>query len=99
MAWEPETLFATRADVTKAALAATMAARDANLAREVLERALADLPVLTDAVEILSHGLAALNQRPSGLQADEGGNLAKEVADLKKRVDALEKAVKRSKKR
>jgi hypothetical protein len=42
-------LLTTRADAAKAALAATVAARDANLAREILERALCDLPVLTGA--------------------------------------------------
>lgn len=52
-------LLTTRADAAKAALAATVAARDANLAREILERALCDLPVLTGAVEMLNDGLGA----------------------------------------
>jgi hypothetical protein len=99
MAWEPEKLLTTRADVTKAALAATVAARDANLALEILKRSLADLSVLTDAVEILNHGLAALSLKLAGLQMDQEGNLAGEVADLKKQVDALKKAVKRLKKK
>jgi hypothetical protein len=87
MAWEPEKLLTTRADVTKAALAATVAARDANIAREILERSLADL-----AVEILNHGLAALNLKLAELQMDQEGNRAGEVADLKKQIDALKKA-------
>ena len=99
MAWEPENLYATRADVTKAALAASVAARDAHLAREILERALADLSVLTDAVEILNHGLTGLSQKLGGVQGDGDGQLAGEVAHLTQRVNALEKAVKRSKKR
>jgi hypothetical protein len=99
MSRETEEFVTTRADVTKAALAASMAARDANLARGILERSLTDLSVLTDAVEILNHGLAALSQKLAALHMDEGGNLAGEVADLTKRVNTLEKAVKRSKKR
>jgi hypothetical protein len=99
MAEESERLLMTRADVTKAALAATLAARDANTAREILQRALADLSVLTDAVEILNHGLAALSRKLDGFHLDEEGKLAGEIADLTKRVEALEKAVKRSKKR
>jgi hypothetical protein len=99
MTWESEEFLTTRADVTKSALAASMAARDANLARGILERSLTDLSVLTDAVEILNHGLAALSQKLAGFQMNVEGNFAGEVGDLKKRVDALEKAVKRSKKR
>ena len=99
MAWELEELLTTRADVTKSALAATIAARDANIAREILQRALADLSVLTDTVEILNRGLAGLSQKLAGFQIDEQGNLAAEIGDLNTRMDALEKAVKRAKKK
>ena len=99
MARESKKLSAARADVTTATLAATLAAGDANTAREILQRALADLSVLTDAVEILNQALAALSQNLAALQVDGKGNLAGQVADLNKRVDILEKALKRSKKK
>jgi hypothetical protein len=98
MAKETEKLLTTRADAAKAALAATIAARDANLAREILERALCDLPVLTGAVEMLNSGLAALSERLTELREDDrGGDLAREVADLRTRVVELEKSVTASK--
>jgi hypothetical protein len=97
MAKETEKLLTTRADAAKAALAATMAARDANLAREILERALCDLPVLTGAVEMLNYGLAALSDRLTELREDDRGDLAREVADLRTRVVELEKSVAASK--
>jgi hypothetical protein len=99
MAWESEELLTTRADVTRSALAATMAARDANIAREILQRALVDLSVLTDTVEILNRGLAGLSQKLAGFHMDEEGNLTAEIANLSTRVEALEKAVKRAKKK
>jgi hypothetical protein len=99
MALESDELLTTRADVTKSALAATIAARDANIAREILQRALADLSVLTDTVEILNRGLAGLSQKLAGFQIDEQGNLGAEIADLTTRMDSLEKAVKRAKKK
>lgn len=76
-----------RTDASRAALAAIVAARDANIAREILERALSDLTVLTDGVETLNRAFAAQ------------GDLAGEVAELKRRVTALEKAGKSSKKK
>jgi hypothetical protein len=98
MAKETEKLLTTRADAAKAALAATIAARDANLAREILERALCDLPVLTGAVEMLNSGLAALSERLTELREDDrGGDLAREVSDLRTRVVELEKSVTASK--
>ena len=65
----------------------------------ILERALSDLPVLTGAVEMLNDGLAALSERLAELQKDDRGDIAREVADLTRRVGALEKAVKTSKKK
>jgi hypothetical protein len=87
MARETEKLLMARADAAKAAFAAIVAARDANIAREILERALSDLTVLTEGVETLNCALAAQ------------GDLAGEVAELKRRVTALEKPVKSSKKK
>jgi hypothetical protein len=102
MARETEKLLTTRADAAKAALAATVAARDANIAREILERGLADLTVLTDAVETVNHGLAALSQRLADRPMDEGRAVSRKKlwSSRSPRVDALEKAaVKSSKKR
>jgi hypothetical protein len=99
MAKETEKLLTTRADAAKAALAATVAARDAHIAREIVERALCDLPVLTGAVEMLNSGLAALSERLTELPEDDRGDMAREIADLTRRVVELEKAVKTSKKK
>ena len=63
----------------------------------ILERALCDLPVLTGAVEMRNFGLAALSERLTELQEDDRGDLAREVADLRRRVDELEKSVTASK--
>jgi hypothetical protein len=99
MAKETEKLLTTRADAAKAALAATVAVRDAHTARGSVERALCDLPVLTGAVEILNSGLAALRERLTELPEDDRGDMEREIADLTRRVVALEKAVKTSKKK
>jgi hypothetical protein len=48
---------------------------------------------------MLNDGLAALSERLPELQQDDRGNIAREVADLRRRVVALEKAVKSSKKK
>jgi chromosome segregation ATPase len=99
MARASKELLTTRVDVVKAALAATVAARDANVAREILERSQEDLSVLTDAVETLNHELAALSKKLAWVEMDGKANFAEQFKDLKKRMVVLEKAAKRSKKR
>ena len=83
-----------RADAAKAALAASVAARDANGAREILERALSELPLLAGAVEALNEGLAAINERLSDMQSSKA-EVTAQVADLKSQVDALARIVKK----
>jgi uncharacterized membrane protein len=46
---------------------------------------------------MLNYGLAALNERLTELRADDRGDLAQEVADLRTRVVELEKSVTASK--
>jgi hypothetical protein len=99
MARESEKLLMTRADAAKAALAATMAARDANAAREILERSLSELKILTDTVETLNYGLAVLSQRPAEQNSAAGADAARDIADLKVRVAELSKANSAAKKK
>ena len=94
MVRESEKLLLSRADAAKAALAASMAARDANGAREILERALSELPLLVGAVEALNEGLAAINERLSNMQSSKA-EVTAQVADLKSQVDDLARIVKK----
>ena len=88
-------LATTRADAAKAALAASLAARDANAAREIMERSLEDLHTLANAVEALNQGLAMLGERLAELQKSD---VSAELAALTSRVDDLAKGAKKAQK-
>jgi chromosome segregation ATPase len=86
MARETEKLLTTRADAAQAAMAATMAARDANGARQVLERALADL--LTTKEDAAQAAMAATLAAQDASDARQV--LERALADLPLLADAVE---------
>jgi hypothetical protein len=88
--------LATRADAAKAALAASLAARDAGAAREVSERSLEEIHVLTVAVEALNEGLSMLGERITKLQSND---ITADLAALTKQVEDLARGAKKSAKR
>jgi hypothetical protein len=87
---ESAKLLTTRADAAKAALSAAMSARDANIAREILERSLYDLGFLTDAVEAVNQRLAAQSAERAALTAHLTG-LQGQVEELMKIVKKIAK--------
>jgi hypothetical protein len=86
---------ATRADAAKAALAASLAARDASAERDIMERSLQELHVLSDAVAVLNQGLSVLSERITELQKND---VTAEMAALSKQVGDLAKGAKKSQK-
>ena len=93
VARQTEKLLTTRADAAKAALAASVAARDANAAREIMGRSFADLHLLADAVELLNERLGGLSDQRKLIS-----EMRERIAALEIRVEELEESTKRKKK-
>jgi hypothetical protein len=88
--------LATRIDAAKAAVAATLAAREANAAREIMKRSLEEIHSLTVAVEALNQRFFVLSERIMELQ---GNDTRADLAALTRQVEDFAKGAKKSPKR
>jgi uncharacterized protein YoxC len=94
MARESEKLLTTRADAAKAALSAAMSARDAQIAREIVQTTVQEIHDLSTAVETLNGGLASLSEKLAETQLVDLTDMTTQLEALRDEVERLKSSKK-----
>jgi chromosome segregation ATPase len=94
MARETQKLLKTRADAANAAVSAAMSARDAQIAREIVQQAIQEIQELSTAVEMLNGGLASLSESLAETKLVDLTDVNAQLAALKEEVERLKSAKK-----